>query len=106
MRGEIHLHSPNTPSWRGAQLKKQSDNFTFVFTLQVFRISLLRGVVALFSFLYCLDIKIVFTCCGKADFLKEMSNVSSHDSFHSQNMMFIFVSATELGGAEKILEYR
>jgi hypothetical protein len=27
---ELNLHSPNTPSWRGAQLKKQHwDNFTF-----------------------------------------------------------------------------
>jgi hypothetical protein len=28
---EIYLHSPNTPSWRGAQLK-QRDNFNFTFT--------------------------------------------------------------------------
>jgi hypothetical protein len=27
----LHLHSPNTPSWRGAQLKHR-DNFTFTFT--------------------------------------------------------------------------
>jgi hypothetical protein len=27
---ELYLHSPNTPSWRGAQLK-HSDNFTFTF---------------------------------------------------------------------------
>jgi hypothetical protein len=26
---ELYLHSPNTPSWRGAQLKKHRDNFTF-----------------------------------------------------------------------------
>jgi hypothetical protein len=25
---ELYLHSPNTPSWRGAQLKHR-DNFTF-----------------------------------------------------------------------------
>jgi hypothetical protein len=25
---ELYLHSPNTPSWRGAQLKHK-DNFTF-----------------------------------------------------------------------------
>jgi hypothetical protein len=31
---ELYLHSPNTPSWRGAQLKKrQRDNFTFMFIL-------------------------------------------------------------------------
>jgi len=24
-----YLHSPNTPSWRGAQLKKHMNNFTF-----------------------------------------------------------------------------
>jgi hypothetical protein len=29
---ELHLHSPNTPSWRGAQLK-HGENFTFIFTL-------------------------------------------------------------------------
>jgi hypothetical protein len=27
---ELCLHSPNTPSWRGAQLKHR-DNFTFTF---------------------------------------------------------------------------
>jgi hypothetical protein len=27
---ELYLHSPNTPSWRGAQLKHR-DNFTFSF---------------------------------------------------------------------------
>jgi hypothetical protein len=29
---ELYLHSPNTPSWLGAQLKKYRDNFTFTFT--------------------------------------------------------------------------
>jgi len=30
---ELYLHSPNTPSWSGAQLKrKHKDNFTFTFT--------------------------------------------------------------------------
>jgi hypothetical protein len=29
---ELYFHSPNTPSWRGAQLKKHRDNFTFAFT--------------------------------------------------------------------------
>jgi hypothetical protein len=31
---ELHLHSPNTPSWRGAQFekKKHRNNFTFCFT--------------------------------------------------------------------------
>jgi hypothetical protein len=24
---ELYLHSPNTPSWRAAQLKKHRDNF-------------------------------------------------------------------------------
>jgi hypothetical protein len=28
---ERYLHSPNTPSWLGAQLKKHRDNFTFTF---------------------------------------------------------------------------
>jgi hypothetical protein len=27
---ELYLHSPNTPSWRGTQLKHR-DNFTFTF---------------------------------------------------------------------------
>jgi len=29
---ELYLHSPNTPSWCGTQLKKHRDNFTFTFT--------------------------------------------------------------------------
>jgi hypothetical protein len=28
---ELCLHSPNMPSWCGAQLKKHRDNFTFTF---------------------------------------------------------------------------
>jgi hypothetical protein len=28
---ELYLHSPNTPSWRGARLKNHRDNFTFTF---------------------------------------------------------------------------
>jgi hypothetical protein len=28
---ELYLHSPNTPLWRGAQLKKHRDNFTFLY---------------------------------------------------------------------------
>jgi hypothetical protein len=27
---KLYLHSPNTPSWRGAQLKSR-DNFAFTF---------------------------------------------------------------------------
>jgi hypothetical protein len=30
---ELYFHSPNTPSWRGAQLKHR-DNFTLPFTFQ------------------------------------------------------------------------
>jgi hypothetical protein len=26
---ELYLHSPNTPSWHGAQLKEHRDNFIF-----------------------------------------------------------------------------
>jgi hypothetical protein len=34
---ELHLHSPNMPSWRGAQLKKKHrDNFTFTLRTQSF----------------------------------------------------------------------
>jgi hypothetical protein len=29
---EIYLHSPNTPSWRGAQVKAQSQLYLFTFT--------------------------------------------------------------------------
>jgi hypothetical protein len=29
---ELYLHSPNTPSWRGAQVEHR-DNFTFTFTV-------------------------------------------------------------------------
>jgi hypothetical protein len=29
---ELYFHSPNTPSWRGAELKKHRDTFTFTFT--------------------------------------------------------------------------
>jgi hypothetical protein len=32
---ELYLHSPNMPSWRGAQLKKHKDNFTFTFYLYI-----------------------------------------------------------------------
>jgi hypothetical protein len=33
---ELYLHSPNTPSWRGAQLKeKHRDNFTFIVVVVV-----------------------------------------------------------------------
>jgi hypothetical protein len=28
---ELYLHFPNTPSWRGALLKKHRDNFNFTF---------------------------------------------------------------------------
>jgi hypothetical protein len=29
---ELYFHSPNTPSWRGAQLKHGDFTFTFTFT--------------------------------------------------------------------------
>jgi hypothetical protein len=32
----LYLHSPNTPSWRGAQLKHR-DNFTFIFIPNLWR---------------------------------------------------------------------
>jgi len=32
---ELYLNSPDTPSWRGAQLKHR-DNFIFTFTLPLF----------------------------------------------------------------------
>jgi hypothetical protein len=33
-RVELYLHYPNTPSWRGAQLKHR-DNFTFTFMILI-----------------------------------------------------------------------
>jgi hypothetical protein len=33
---ELYLHSPNTPSWRGAQLKEAQGNFTFTFINYVY----------------------------------------------------------------------
>jgi hypothetical protein len=30
---ELYLHSPNMPSWRGAQFKKRRDNFYLLTTL-------------------------------------------------------------------------
>jgi hypothetical protein len=33
---ELYLHSPNTPSWLGAQLKKHRDNFTFTLTFYLY----------------------------------------------------------------------
>jgi hypothetical protein len=34
---ELYLHSPNKPSWRGAQLKtKHRDNFTFTFMMNLY----------------------------------------------------------------------
>jgi hypothetical protein len=32
---ELYLHSPNTPSWRGAQ-GEHRDNFTFTFTFWIY----------------------------------------------------------------------
>jgi hypothetical protein len=31
---ELYFHSPNTPSWRGAQLKKHRETLTFTKTLR------------------------------------------------------------------------
>jgi hypothetical protein len=33
---ELYLHSPNTPSWLGAQLGEHRDNFTLPFTFTLF----------------------------------------------------------------------
>jgi hypothetical protein len=35
-RVELYLHSPNMPSWHGAQFKKHRDYFTFTYTLLLF----------------------------------------------------------------------
>jgi hypothetical protein len=40
---ELYVHSPYTPSWRGAQLKHR-DNFTFVFFKKA--LTVLRGPLA------------------------------------------------------------
>jgi hypothetical protein len=39
---ELYLHSPNTPSWRGAQLK-QRDYFTFTFTFTFYSLPYIYG---------------------------------------------------------------
>jgi hypothetical protein len=41
---ELYLHSPNTPSWRGAQLKHR-DNFTLPFTFTFYVLTDVRSVV-------------------------------------------------------------
>jgi hypothetical protein len=43
---ELYIHSPNTPSWIGAQLKHR-DNFTFIFYL--YTITLINSGTALVS---------------------------------------------------------
>jgi len=34
---ELYLRFPNTPSWRGAQLRKEQGNFTLRFTVHTWR---------------------------------------------------------------------
>jgi hypothetical protein len=36
---ELYFHSPNMPSWSGAQLKKHRENFIFTFTPTQIRLS-------------------------------------------------------------------
>jgi hypothetical protein len=40
---ELHFHSSNTPSWRGAQLKKHRDNFAFAF-YRCFDIKIIQNI--------------------------------------------------------------
>jgi hypothetical protein len=36
---ELYLHSPNIPSWHGAQFKKKhTENFTFTFTFTMYAV--------------------------------------------------------------------
>jgi hypothetical protein len=39
---ELYIHSPNTPSWRGAQLKHR-ENFTFIIIIIIITGSLPPG---------------------------------------------------------------
>jgi hypothetical protein len=39
---ELYLHSPNTPSWRGAQ-GDHRDNFTFAFIFYLYRVQNYSG---------------------------------------------------------------
>jgi hypothetical protein len=48
---ELYLHSPNTPSWRGAQ-GEHRDNFTFTFTMEC---SLAHGLL-------CCKVKVQSLC--------------------------------------------
>jgi hypothetical protein len=55
---ELYLHFPNTPSWRGDQLKHR-DNFTFTFTIHLksaldptLNITQLRGKTSTYSALF------------------------------------------------------
>jgi hypothetical protein len=43
---ELYFHSPNMPSWHGAQLKKHRDNFTFYlyFSLMYSHVGKIHGV--------------------------------------------------------------
>jgi Zn-dependent alcohol dehydrogenase len=49
---ELYFHSPNTPSWRGAQFRKHMDNCTFTF----FRV--MSGVN-----LICIEVKVKLSLC-------------------------------------------
>jgi hypothetical protein len=58
---ELYLHSPNTSSWRGAQLGEHRDNFTFTFyhtaDWLINCISKLYGVLSMCVFLKAIQIK-------------------------------------------------
>jgi hypothetical protein len=73
---ELHLHSPNTPSWRGAQLKHR-DNFTFTFCL-------CRNLIILESLWTKFVIKIENTPLSKFVF-KYVTLVLMHKAFLSSS---------------------
>jgi hypothetical protein len=41
---ELYFHSPNTPPWRGAQLKYKDDFISLYFTLLYFTLLLYNGI--------------------------------------------------------------
>jgi hypothetical protein len=52
---ELYIHYPNTPSWRGGQLKNQHrGNFTFTFTILVLALILFKVIYSdIYSVMCC-----------------------------------------------------
>jgi hypothetical protein len=65
---ELYLHSPNAPSWRGAQFGEHRDNFTF--TLLNAFVESCRTKLLLFSIKYQIFLKLKSIFSGTAIALK------------------------------------